>query len=172
MSPNSEPVQEYLVQHQNPAVDILQDDRGELVRRLQEKSEGVEVHNFDPNDPESTVALMVMEMTESKSIHALAPCTVNVVYVHLKQAEVTNQKTGEVEGKIRTTLIDNEGQVWTTNGPGVARVFLPLMRLSVARKAFSPPIQVSFQNVATGNAGKFLRATIDADLIRQLVRGV
>lgn len=147
---------------------VQQNDTMATITRMRRGASEDFVGNFDPASDDDCISLMAVELGRTININDECPVTLNVVHVHVRTFESVDRQSGEIEGKLRTTLLLDNGALYSTNAPAVARVALSLLSSSKGRKRFEPPLALSFDKVKTQNGQSCIVCSADIDAIKVL----
>ena len=152
-----------LTENLRSLIDIVTERSAEL-RRLRSGDMSAELSNFDPLNIDDQMARLAVETTEPNKIHdhaKIGKLTINAVYLSLRNAEIVDEKTGAVMCHRRSTIVDDKGQVWTTNSPVAARVTETLAGGLIGATRWEPPLPINAEFVPTGGGQGYLKLTIN-----------
>lgn len=145
-----------------------------IIAKMQERGGVLEISTIDISEPDGFMAALALDTKQPKIIFKQAPCTVKAVHITIREAEQYNKNTGEIEGKLRTIIIDSDGEIWTTNSPIVSRLVMNIMRHSAFRRKFSPPLELEFSTQKTMSGGDALvchLSQMTLNLLGQQIQG-
>lgn len=150
---------------QEPILDAV---RKATIESLNAKGSQQALHNFDLRDSDDSFAMMMMECADCANIWDLCPCDLAIQYIHVREGEQFNRSTGEIESKLRTTMIDIEGNVVATNSPVASRVAMALLSSNLGSRKFDPPLTIKAEKKPTGSGGQCLKLSVDLESLREL----
>lgn len=164
------PLQE-VTHQQTPAIyrpEATESRRQSAIERLQQKGSAIAAFNGDPRNDTDALALMHIDCSEQVSIWESQTDDIDCEYLHVRESEQFNRETGELQGRLRTTFVAANGQVFATSSPIVARSALTLLSSKYGSRPFDPPIAVRFTRKPTLAGGKALCVSFD---LRNLANG-
>lgn len=145
--------------------------RQTILDRMSGTAGNLSVDNFDPDNIDDQFAKLAMETSDHKVLfdHAkLGPFVINAVYLCLRQAEVTDKKTGEIRSCNRTMIVDDQGTVWGTNSDIAERVTKAILGGVLGKRRFDPPLAIRVAAPSNGDGGNYLSLTIGRDEINRV----
>lgn len=139
------------------------------IAKLHGLNDGISCHNLDNTKPEDVKAAVLSVCGTSEKLWNVAPVQVKARYIICRPAEQFNKDSGEIESRIRSTIIDNAGKVYTTNSGPVSDVCLLLLGTPAGVKAFDPPLPMAFSKEGTLSGGSILKCVVEPKEIDRLM---